>query len=415
MSNNFLNVVLPTALKRMAARVNISCALAKNCYREYSQDYSSFGAQVQTKLPMYFKAVNFTGTAHREDVKQVTQTITMNQLPNVGVAITTEQMTLNVENFQEEIGNPLADAIRTYIEVEGMKTIYKQIYNTAGTPGTPPNSYAQFLAASAFLDKMGASKMNRAAIIETLAMNAMVGNQSSGLLNIFNEKNAEKLLSGYLFDLNQTPFYLSEGIPLHTAGNVTTAQTIQVNANVAEDATSIALKGFTASTGSLKAGDVFTIAGIYGMNYAKRESTGLLQRFVVLEDATANSSGVLTVNVSPRVTSTASTGNYSQYPNVSSLPLENAAVTILTAGTANGQISNQNIVFQKNAISLVTRQLAKPEGGVWSYTTEMTKDTPIQIRGTFYYDVDTKTQKFDVDCLFGFQVVSPWFCARLQG
>ena len=417
MPNQFLDVTLPAALDMMAARVNVECVLTRNVFTQFSDTYAGYGDTIQTELPQYFTAVNFTGTATPQDIKVVSQDIVMNQFPTVDVAIGSKQAALNLVNFNKTIMEPMAQAVTTYINITGMEQIYQEVYNTVGTPGTPPSTYKHFLDANLFLDKMGAKKSDRVAIIEGSARNALLGNQTNGtgLLGIFNERLADQVLAGYIRDLDGVPVYASEAVASHTAGNVTTAQTIQVNANVTEDATSIALKGFTASTGSLKKGDVFTIAGIYAINFDKRKTTGLLQRFTVLEDATANSSGVMTVNVAPRVTSLASTSLYSQYPNVTSLPLENAAVTILTAGAANAQTSFQNLVYHKNAIALVTAKLNPPAPGVWSYSTPVTNDTPIQLRATFFYDITTKTNKMAIDCLFGFKVVSPWFCARLQG
>jgi hypothetical protein len=417
MANQFLDVILPELMDELGVRVNLECPLTKNCYTKASGIYAGYGDTVQVILPQYFTATQFTGTTTAQPIKMVTQDITMNKFPTIDIEIGSKEAALNLNDFKMTIMDPMVEGIKAFINIEGMRQIYQETYNLSGTAGTPPNSYKNFLDANIFLDKMGIPKAGRLGILESSARNAMLGNQTNGtgLLNIFNEKRADELLAGYLYDLDQVPLYQSEAVANHTAGNVTTAQTIQVNANVAEGATSISLKGFTASTGSLKKGDVFTIAGIYSLNFQKRETTGLLQRFVVLEDATANSSGVVTVDVSPRVTSLASTSLYSQYPTVTSLPLENAAVTILTAGTANGQTSFQNLIYHKNAVALVTAQLNPPAPGVWTYYTPITTDTPIQLRATYFYDITTKTNKMAIDCLFGFKVVAPWSCVRLQG
>lgn len=417
MANTFLDVTLPTALSRMAARVNVETALVNNCFTKYSEDYAGYGDKVQTELPQYFEAEDFNGVSvTNKDIKVVPVEIQMNHLPTIDVAITSKQMTLNVDDFNKTIMDPMTESIKTFIDKTGFKEIYKQIYNTTGTPGTPPSTFASFMNAGLFLDKYGAPMADRVAVIESKAKTSMVTNQTNGLLNVFNQSVTEQLLkTGKLINLAGTDIFVSNNIPSHTAGNVNTGQTIQVNSNVAEDATTISLKGFTASTGSLKAGDSFSIAGVYSMNFANRESTGLLQNFVVQADATANSSGVLTVTVQPRVVSSASTSLYSQYISVSSLPVTNQIVTILTAGAANAQASFQNCMWHKNAIAMVTAPLQPPIGGAKSYSVGGGSVSPIQLRATMFYDIASKTNKLSVDALFGFKVVSPWFASRLQG
>lgn len=417
MANTFLDVTLPAAIERMAARVNARCVLAKKAFIDYSEDFKKYGDTIQTELPNYFTATNFSGTTTTSDYHNQSVNIQMNQLPDITFEITAKRKTLNLEDFDKQVTMPMVDGIVSYIERVGYNQIYKEVWNTTGTAGTPPSKYADLINAKTFLDKFDASQMNRFFMLDPLAYNALVSNQTSGLgmLNVFNENVSKELFDGYLGEKGGMELYQSNYVPIHTAGNVTTTDTIQVNVNSSDDDTSISLKGFDASTGSLKAGDVFTIAGVYSMNPLTRLNTGVLQRFVVTSDVTANSAGVLSANIEPRIVSPASTSSYQQYISVSSLPLQNAAVTVLTAGAADAQTSHQNMLVGNNAVALVTRPLALPEGGVKSYLTTYSEETPIQFRVTLGYDMSTKKEIMSVDCLFGFKTISPWFCAKLLG
>lgn len=417
MSNTFLEVTLPAAMERMAARINARCVLVKNSYLNYTEDFKTYGDRIQTELPNYFNATAFNGSISASPYKRKTVDVVMNNLPDVSFEITSKEKTLNLTSFEKQVMEPATTALLAFVEREGYKQIYKEIYNTTGTPGTPPSTYASLINTKTFISKFDEAAVQKNFMIDPLAYASLISNQASGLgmLNILNEKVSSELLDGYLGEKGGMSFYESNFVPIHTAGNINTGQTIQVDANVAEDSNTISLKGLTATTGGLKAGDVFTIAGIYSMNPYTRLNTGMLQRFVVQEDASANSSGVVTVTVEPRIVSPASTSIHSQYISVSSLPIQNAVVTVLTAGAANGQISHQNLLIANNAVALVTRPLALPEGGVKSYTTTFSEQTPIRFRVTMGYDMQTKKEIMSFDCLFGFKVISPWFCARLLG
>ena len=141
--------------------------------------------------------------------------------------------------------------------------------------------------------------------------------------------------------------YSSQNIKSHTVGVATgtplvngAAQNTTYATSGATNSQSLITDGWTNSTtGILKQGDVFTIAGVFAVNPVPGEgSTGktvmpYLQQFTVLADADSGAStGPATLTISPAIITSG------PYQTVSAAPADNAAITVLgTGGTAYPQ------------------------------------------------------------------------------
>jgi hypothetical protein len=119
--------------------------------------------------------------------------------------------------------------------------------------------------------------------------------------------------------------------------------------------TSLVTDGWTAAAANrLKAGDIITIAGVYAVNPDNKQNLGYLKRFVVTADAASDGSGNATLVLSPAIISGGA------YQNVTALPADNAAITVLN-GTASTAYP-QNILFHKDAFTMVTVDMDVPKG-----------------------------------------------------
>ena len=158
-----------------------------------------------------------------------------------------------------------------------------------------------------------------------------------------------------------------------------------------------AFDGLTGSQ-TVKAGEVFTIAGVYAYDNRAQVSTGRLQQFTVISDATASSGAVAAARIFPAiiVPGSGSGGDVNvntAHATVDSVPADNAAITFVgTTSTAY----RPRVMLQKQAIVVNTAPLIKPATGI-SQSKTLTK-IPLSVRMWQHSDFATGNHsvRFDV-------------------
>lgn len=225
-----------------------------------------------------------------------------------------------------------AQAFRTLTnEVEAdIANLYKEAARAYGTAATTPfgtaNDFSDAAQAFAILNEKGAPTGDRHLVLDSVAMANLKGKQS-GLFHVNEAGTSETLRDGSVGRLQGFNLHESGGVKLHTAGTGASATTS--NAGFAIGATSIALA--SAGTGTILQGDA--------LNFAS-ENNGL--KYVVgTGDADVSNGGTIVLN-----------GSGLRY----AMSAATKAITV----SANYRA---NMAFSRNAIQLVTRQPAMPEGG----------------------------------------------------
>ena len=190
------------------------------------------------------------------------------------------------------------------------------------------------------------------------------------------------------------------------------SQNVTYAASKSTNSQSLVTDGWTAdTTGILKAGDVFTIAGVYAMNPVPGEGTTgklqmpYLQEFTVLADADSGATtGPATLTISPAIITSG------PYQTVSAAPADNAVITVKT-GTASTAYP-QNLAFHKNAFALVTCPLELPDG-VEFKARETHKG--LSVRVVKQYSIDADDDIIRLDVLYGWKSIYPDLAVRITG
>ena len=163
---------------------------------------------------------------------------------------------------------------------------------------------------------------------------------------------------------------MSQAVKRHEAGSLSAA--VKPKSETSAGATSITLSA-TAVTGSLKKGDILTIAG---------------KTYVVTADAAA-ASNEITVNIYPALQDTVTTST---------------AVAVAESHTAN-------LAFVPMAFAFVTRPLVVPSG-VECYTTSY---NGVSLRVTKGYDMKYKKEMLSMDVLYAYKTIYPELAVRAMG
>jgi hypothetical protein len=400
------------AKKALVLLKNNLCA-ARLVYRDYEKTFGKVGDSINLKLP--FRTKSASG---RQLVKQplVDQTIPfkINRQEHVGLEYTVKDKTLDIEQFAERYLKSGMIQMANVVDRSILLTL-KNAFHTSGTPGTRPGAFIDYANASAKQTTYAVPEDGlRRAVLDPFALASL----SDEVTKLFKESMVEAAYKkGYKGPVSDYEVYMSQNLPKHTVGAL--GGTPLVDGTIT-NGNSITTDGWGgAVTGVLNAGDVFTMAGVYGINPQSYETTGILQEFVVQTTINADGSGDATIVVSPSMndgtlTTTNEDGDtisLAAYQNITALPADNAAITVLGAA---GVTYEQNYLFHRDAIALCVVNLELPRSATVKERV-YDPESGLSILLTQAYDITEHSEVTRIDIVWGTQMIYPELAMRLWG
>lgn len=379
MANNLLtnDIILKTALMEFTNNL----VFAKTARRDYQDKFdNTTGGTIRIRKPTRYESR--TGeTIAVQDINEQYTSISVGSMVGVDVQVTSTELALQLDDFNREILNPAMVTLANKID-SLLYATSTQISSFVGTAGTPPNAFSVANNANALLNSFGVPQTkDRFMLLKSFDAAAL----QNALYNTFNEKfNKEIILDGSMGNLASFDCYSVQNAIRPDVGTASLGTPAINGAN--QSGTSLIIDGLTASV-TIKAGRVFTIAGINSLNPTSRTDTGQLAQLVVTADVTADGSGNATLAIAMNGDGTSVTG---PYRNITALPADNALLTFQAAHTIN-------LAYHKEAFALVTIKL--PEGADGAYQRNMMDSkAKINIRMTRQYQIsnDKNIIRFDV-------------------
>jgi len=407
MANNFKNTSLVT---KLAVKEFLNAlVLGAKIDRQLDSQFQKVGASIQVRRPVMFEASSGASLGAATDIEERSSTVTLDQRQKVHFEITSQDMTLSVEDMTERFIRPAMEELAQKVETD-IASSYTAIGNFSGTPGTTPSTLLSVATAGAVLSTLGVPMKERCLFVDA---DASI-NLANGLSGVFPQNVAKRAIEeATVGRYGRFDIFESNSLAVHTVGAHGgtplvngASQSVTYAASGDTWTQSLVTDGWTNSTtGILKAGDVITIAGVNSVNRRTRQDTGDLQTFTVTADANSGAtSGPATLTVSPPMIVSG------PYQTVTAAPADNAAVTVKT-GTASASYP-QNLGCHKNAITLAMAPLDLPTDGA-SAARESFKG--ISIRAVRQYDIGADKTIFRFDVLYGVKVQNPDFAVRLTG
>ena len=409
MANNFENTSLVT---KMAVKEFKNAMQMLACVdRQWDSSFKKVGNVINIRRPVMFSAVTANATFAAEDIQEATTTLTLDKHYHVDFTISQVDLKLSIEEANERYIKPAMIELAQQVE-SAITAGYFNVANFSGTPGTKPASFLDIANANAILDNIGVpDDGSRVGFFEPLAAVAL----ANGLKGVFPQEIAKQAIEKAKIGMyGGVTMYKNQSQALHTVGVNTGTPLV----NGAEQETTYALATATANgwsqvldtdgwtnsqTAIVKAGDVFTIDGVYSVNRRTRASTGQLQTFTVLANANSGgSTGPSAITISPPMIIAGS------YKTVTAAPADDAAITVLT-GTG-GASYRQNLMFHPNAITVGMAPLDVPVDGA---TSSVQSYDGISIAATRQFDIDAYVTKYRFDILFGVKYQNPDFAVRV--
>lgn len=384
------------ALRVLHAKLNFVKRINRQYEDRFAQSGGKIGATLNIRKPPRY-TVSSGPNLSTQDATESYIPLTVSSQKHVDMTFSSYEQTMQIDDFSKRFIEPAMAQLASYIENDAL-SMYKNIWTQVGSPTNPANALRPFLQAR--------QRMNNNL--------APLDGQRSMLLNTDTSVEVVDSLKGLFQSSNQIAKQYEEGMMGRTAGfdwleNTllpnqtpgTFAGTILVNGANQTGAILIA-DGATALTAALKAGDIFTLPGVYGVHRETRQAFGYLQQFVCTSDATADGSGNLSIGISPSIVTTGA------FQTVTASPADNAALSF--AGTASTPYG-VNLAFHKDAFTFASCDLVDvSKYGAWGAREVF---DGISLRLARQYAIGTDTIPTRIDVLYGYTTLYPELAARV--
>lgn len=164
------------------------------------------------------------------------------------------------------------------------------------------------------------------------------------------------------------------------------------------------------TSGTVKVGDKFTIAGVNAVHHITKGDTGQLKTFTITAIVSgAGGSGVVTISP-PIISNGGSTQPEAEYKNVTATPANGAAITFLN--TTSGNVMP---FFDERAIELLPGRNGIDEGLTAAGAGYMRGTTELGIEVMLYkfFDINSKMYKYRCDSRWGVGMTNPEMCGNI--
>lgn len=360
MANTFANnqVILDDFLAHFENNVQFLLTANRNFTENYKDKPMRKGDTLQYRLPYGF-TVGHSLTVTPQDVSDRTRPLTVGSISNIALQFNGKEITLEdvmKDPFAKEYMLSQIEAIANDVELTVATNFYKQTYHSSGTPGAA-------LSSSGVGDIR--KKAGKLGILSTGkwygALNYDASNDLTNSQNtIFNQKvNSAALEKGYLGELKGFEFFETAHLPRHTSGagaggSATAGKKAAGTTNGAvSSGKTLLIKGLAATATVFTDGDIIEVTGVNSVNPLTKDSTKMVQQFVVVGDVTSDGTGNATVTVSPDIVTSG------PYQNVDGAIPDNTAVTLYDD-------HDVSLFYSKEALYYAAPQLAPLKNGVTS-------------------------------------------------
>lgn len=377
MANN-LNLYDPIFYSQNALiQLEKSLGMAGRIHRGYDKAPQAKGSVIQISRPGTFTAADEPSTA--QDLNPEAVSITLNFWRGVKFALTDKELTFTTEQIIADHIRPATVAIADDID-QKLALLVKDIPTFVDATATP---------VAADIVNVNTALFNQKVPMDDSMLHLMIDGGTYGAFlkdSTFNQNQGagtageQTQMRGTLGRKFGFEIFRNQNVASHVKGTASTA-TLAVNGATAAGATTINLDA-GAVTGTLVAGDTFTIAGN-------------TQRYAVTGTFTAAANAFTGVTFTPPLVVAAA---------------DNAVVTV----SLDDHV--MNVGFHRNAFALAMAPLSEVGNGLGArMSTVADPITGLALRSRIWYEGNTSKVYVGIDCLYGIKTLDANLACRLRG
>lgn len=359
----------------------------------FAQTGAKIGTSLRIRLPNDF-TVRTGPSAQVQDTAEQSTTLVLATQKGVDVSYSSVDRTMSLDDFSRRVLAPMVNNLVGHVAYDVMQGVEagacNLVANFDGTGAVLTPTAATWLRAGASLANNLAPMANRK-IVFSPSTQADTVNSLAGLFNPSGQigKQTEE---GEMFRLLGFDWYMDQTVLNHTTANYSGSLTV----NGAGQTGTVLVTN--AITGGFAAGDIITLAGVYGVNRITKQSTGQLRQFVVTSPV---ATGGTSINIYPAIVPQAANGSEVQYQTVIASPANGAAIV---PATLAGAIYQKNIAFSPDAVTMATADLELPRGVHEAAREEF---DGVSMRMISAYDIRSDQFITRLDVLYGFLWIRP--------
>jgi hypothetical protein len=394
-------ILTPTQVTRGAlVLLHNNLRFSRTINRQYDDQFAKEGAKIGTtlkvRLPNQY-TVNTGTTLTTQDTTEISATLTVATQKHVDTVFSSAELTLSVQDFMQRIGEPAMSVLAAAVDNDVAGGIF-DVFNMVGTGGTTPATAKVLLDAHTKMNYLAAPLTPRYVGLEPSANAALV----DGLKGLFNPAGgtSDRFREGMMGEnvLGYRELYMTQSLPTLTTGTRNAAHQTNTPAGITNG--DVVLPVDTGA-GTIKRGEVFTIAGVNAVNPETKVSTGQLQQFTVTADYAG---GAGNLSVAPAMYKSGARQNISaDIPDNTVLVLMNATASTVYA---------QNIAYHRDAFTIVTADLVMP-AGVHEAAREVQDGMSLRYVRQYRIGSDDIPARFDI--LYGYLTQRGELACRITG
>jgi hypothetical protein len=391
MSNTLLT---PTAVTREALRIlHQKLNFIGNVVRDYDDSYAKSGAKIgdtlKIRLPNQY-TVRTGATLSAQDTTESSVSLQINNQIGVDLNFTSVDLTLSLDDFGTRILDPAMSVLAANIESTVLSNVYKDVFASVWNNGSAA-TYNKALDTRVKLQNALAPVNDRTMLLDPTAMADVVKDTKT----LFNDQAsiAKQFKEGGVGRAAGYDWYENTMMPSHTVGDAA-SYVCNTSTGITSGSATITVSG---GTGTFKAGDVITIAGVNRVHPETKVDTGVLQQFVVTADGTTS------LTVSPTPVTSGATKNVV-------INSAGASKAVTSAGAAS-TATQTGLAFQKGAFAFATADLLLPKGVDFAAREVM---DGISMRIIRDYDITNDKFPCRLDVLYGYKTIRPQLACRFH-
>lgn len=388
------SIITPTAVTREALRVlhqklNFIGSISRGYDDRFSKEGAKIGDTLKIRLPNEY--VVRTGAALvAQDTTESTVDLKVQTQKGVDLNFSSVDLTLSLDDFSERVIEPAMARLAASMEYDAM-SMYKDVYQAVWNSGSAM-TLAHVLNGRKILQDSLTPLGKRTANLSTQPMVDLVTDSKT----LFNNQAeiGKQYKEGFMGRFGGFDFVENSLWPGHTRGDANGSYVVNTSTGITSGTATITA---SAGSGTIKAGDVFTIVGVNKVHPESKADTGILQQFVATADGTTS------LAVSP----TPITSGAKQNIVINSAGAGKAVVVL---GTASGA-DDTSLLYHKEAFAFATADLVMPKGVDWSARENY---DGLSMRIVRQYDINSDKYPCRLDVLYGYKTIRPQLACRLH-
>lgn len=354
------------------------------------------GDSLRIRIPSEYTRRQNSRVMNTQDSVQQSTVLTVATQDGVDMKFNSRELTLDLDEFSKLHLEPAMATLISGIESDVLQGVTKDVWNLAGTAGTPPTDLAAVGAARAKLNQGLAPKDgNRFIQMDSVTMGGLV----NGLKGLFQDSQQirEQYREGMVGRTAMADFYENERVWSMSNSSDVTGVTLDTY-TIVEGDTDISITGASAAPAE---GMVFTIAGVYDVHPETKAAFSHLKQFVVTSATTS------AITFAPAIRISGARKNCAQADGTDISPSTTAALTFV--GSASTTYA-QNLMYHKDAFTFATADLPIM-GGAHQCVRRRYDNISMRV----WQDTDIKNDELltRIDILYGWAAIRPQWACRI--